>query len=218
MLDYAFEIIFVSYLIGALGAAWLLIKKYPKQKILGILLPCLLVLSALGVIESAYVEPYWLTVRHTDVETDKLKENIKVALLSDLHLRATKNAGWVKKIVAEIKKEKPDLIVLAGDFLYFDDFKEFGDDLNGLVALPKIAPTFAVLGNHDYGIGNKELTFLYNDQHRQITQRLDDLDITVLKDENVKIKIKNEELWLIGFDEAWYLGNRPEKALSGLNF
>ncbi len=215
-MDYAFEIMFISYLISSLGIAWLLIKKYPKQKILGLLLPCLLVLSALGVVESGYIEPYWLTVRHVDVETGKLKENIKVAFLSDLHLRATKNAGWIKKVAAQIKTEKPDLIILLGDFLYFDDFENFKSSLNGLIALPKIAPTFAVLGNHDYGIGNQELTFLYNDTHRQIMQRLDDLGITVLKDENVKIKIKENELWLVGFDEAWFLGNRPEKALAGL--
>lgn len=217
MLDYAFEIIFISYLVGSLGSAWLLIKKYPRQKILGVILPGLLVLSALGVIESAYIEPYWLKIRRTDIEVGKIKAPIRIALFSDTHLRATKNSGWLKKIASKLRGEKPDLILIAGDFLYFDDFEKFGDKLNELGALTKIAPTFAVLGNHDYGIGNRELTFLYNDQHRQITQRLDDLGITVLKDENVKIKIKNEDVWLVGFDEAWYLGNRPGKALAGLN-
>lgn len=216
-MDYAFEIIFISYLVGSLGAAWLLIKKYPKQKVLGIILPGLLILSALGVIESAYIEPYWLRLRYTDIKVDKLSEPIKIALFGDTHLRATKNAGWLKKIASKLRAEKPDLILIAGDFLYFDDFEKFGEKLNELGALPKIAPTFAVLGNHDYGIGNRELTFLYNDQHKNIEKKLDDLGITVLRDENVKIKIKNETLWLVGFDEAWYLGNRPEKALSGLN-
>ncbi|MEK7508686.1 MAG: metallophosphoesterase [Patescibacteria group bacterium] len=217
MLDYAFETIFISYVIAAAGLGWILIKKYTGQKFLGVILPGLLILSALGVIESAYIEPYWLKIRSTDIQVDKLREPIKIALFSDTHLRATKNAGWLKKIASKLRAEKPDLILMAGDFLYFDDFEKFGDKLNELGALTKIAPTFAVLGNHDYGIGNRELTFLYNDQHQNIEKKLDDLGITVLRDENVKIKIKNEELWLVGFDEAWFLGNRPEKALAGLN-
>lgn len=215
-MDYAFEIIFISYIVAAGGLGWILIKKYPRQKLLGVILPGLLILSALGVIESAYIEPYWLTVRYTNVEVGKLSESIKVALLSDTHLRVTKNSGWLEKIAAKLRAEKPDLILIAGDFLYFDEFERFGEKLNPLDALPRIAPTYAVLGNHDYGIGNRELTFLYNDQHENIEKKLESLGIPVLKDENIKIKINNQELWLAGFGETWFPGSRPQKALMGL--
>ena len=61
---------------------------------------------------------------------------------------------------------KPDLILMTGDFL-FDDLRllkrsaRFG-------RLGKIAPTYTLLGNHDYGIVFPDESFLYTDSHHEM--------------------------------------------------
>ena len=80
---------------------------------------------------------------------------IKVALVSDIHIgNVAMDAARLRRVVSQVEAAKPDLIVLAGDFVV-------GEDASGIEArAPRLtaplralrAPlgTLAVLGNHDY--------------------------------------------------------------------
>lgn len=80
--------------------------------------------------------------------------SVKVALLSDIHLR---NLGMtserLEKIIKQINSEHPDIILIAGDFIIGETSEGAAERASGLTTpLSKLrAPlgVFAVLGNHD---------------------------------------------------------------------
>jgi hypothetical protein len=79
-----------------------------------------------------------------------LPREIRVGVLSDLHIGPWIGKEEVEKRVDLLLKEEPHLIFLLGDFLTEGvSEKEFLFALNPLRKLPKKAPTFAILGNHD---------------------------------------------------------------------
>lgn len=98
-------------------------------------------------------------------------ENKKIALIADMQIGMwLGNEDTVKKIVNRIVKERPAAVLVAGDFVYKptdederedidrEDVSNFTSEVNEAVELlrPLInagIPTYAVLGNHDYGMG-----------------------------------------------------------------
>ncbi|KKS13518.1 MAG: hypothetical protein UU69_C0003G0015 [Candidatus Magasanikbacteria bacterium GW2011_GWA2_41_55] len=190
--------------------AVILIKR--KHKIA----PIIVFLSIAGLIYSGYIEPQWIKIREQKIEIGKLNKEIKVVILGDWHFRPFKGENFANRAIAKIAELKPDFILMTGDFLFFDDLPAFENDLRALGGLVKIAPTYTVLGNHDYGIISSDEPFLYTDSHREITKILKERGIHVLSDEQEKVIIKGEEIILAGFDEYWRKVRYPEKATSGL--
>lgn len=98
-------------------------------------------------------------------------EGKRVALIADLQIGMwLGNEGTVREIVNRIIEERPAAVLIAGDFVYkptdddnpkdveSEDAGDFMNEVNEAVALlrPLIEakiPTYAVLGNHDYGMG-----------------------------------------------------------------
>lgn len=210
LLSYLFDSIFIIYILMAGWLAFILFKK--KKRII----PALLMVSVLGLIYSAYLEPYWVKTRYETFNIGKLNQEIKVVLVSDWHVRPGKRAGFVRSAAKKITRQQPDLILMAGDHLFYDDFEKFKTDLAALGALAKIAPTYAVLGNHDHGIGNRGNTVHYADQSANIAQVLTENGVKVLLDAKEKVKIRGEEFWLVGFDEFWHWNKKPAQAVEGL--
>jgi hypothetical protein len=72
----------------------------------------------------------------------------KAALVSDLHLGHVRNGSFLRRIVAKILKEEPDLIFIAGDL--FDgtaiDARRAAEPLNKLTAPHGV---YFVAGNHE---------------------------------------------------------------------
>lgn len=95
--------------------------------------------------------PYQISLENLELEND----GMKIALLSDLHIPNQKID--LKKLTKMIQSEKPDFIFLVGDQVdagkpfYFKKTKEF------LTGLKKIAPVYAVHGNHDEKAPNAKL-------------------------------------------------------------
>ena len=205
-----YEIFLVSYIIIAAIGAVILIKRRSKT------LAIILIISILGLIYSACVEPYWVKIRYQTVVVNKLEQPLRVAVVGDWHIRPGKGADFIKKSIQKIADLKPDLILMTGDFLFFDEIEKFDKDLASLGELSKIAPTFTVLGNHDYGIVFPDDSFLYADSHQEIAKILTDNGVKVLSDEQERVKIKGIELDLVGFDEYWLKSRDPEKAMAGL--
>ena len=56
-----------------------------------------------------------LTVKNYNIESDKIKENVKVVLVSDLHYGTFGENN--KRLVSKIKECKPDLILFDGDMI-----------------------------------------------------------------------------------------------------
>ncbi|HEY5413169.1 MAG TPA: metallophosphoesterase [Caulobacteraceae bacterium] len=79
---------------------------------------------------------------------------VRVALLADIHLgNVVMDEARLKAVVAQVNAARPDLVMIAGDFLVGHDAVGAGDraaKLTGpLLGLEAPLGTVAVLGNHD---------------------------------------------------------------------
>ena len=84
--------------------------------------------------------------------TGEQRGSVSIALVSDLHsCYYGKGQSW---LIKRIEREKPDIIVLAGDI--FDDKLPDENALITLKALSQMCPCFYVTGNHEYWSGRAE--------------------------------------------------------------
>lgn len=120
------------------------------------------------------------------LKEDTLSKDVKVVLISDLHLGAVNSEKYLEDIVKSINDLKPDIVTMAGD-IFNDNFNEIKDPEKAMDMLKQISTTYGVyasLGNHDAG-----KTF------NEMVRFLGKSNIKLLKDEYVVI---DEQLILIG--------------------
>lgn len=105
---------------------------------------------------------------------------IRIALLSDIHVG---NIGMrrerLSSIVKTVNAAKPDIVLLAGDFVTGESKEgvaEKSGDLAPLRGLRAASGVFAVLGNHDH----------WTDRH-VIQARLERAGVNVLENEAIKV-------------------------------
>ncbi|CUX43627.1 metallophosphoesterase [Clostridium sp. C105KSO13] len=76
------------------------------------------------------------------LDTDK-----KIVLLADLHNKVYGEHN--DKLFRAIRKEKPDLILIAGDMLVGREKSDFQEALSFIAKLPPLCPVYYSLGNHE---------------------------------------------------------------------
>jgi uncharacterized protein len=130
-----------------------------------------------------FVEPELVVVKkyNFNKNTD-LGRELKVVVFSDIHLGVYSNKSLLEKVVNRIEKIEPDIVLIPGDFLYFSNRETISDDFSLLKNIS--APTFAVLGNHDYG--KKD-----NNVSRDLNSALESLGILMIDNKSKKITINN---------------------------
>lgn len=84
---------------------------------------------------------------------------IKIVQISDIHYKNTTNKKELEKIVSEINKLKPDIVLLNGDLLsknikYTE--KDFKDIINTLNKIKANIGSYAIKGEEDLGFKNWE--------------------------------------------------------------
>lgn len=112
-------------------------------------------LSALAAGGAAYAffwEPRRLIVRRVTVALPLLPPGLaglRIAQISDTHHGPYTGRGFVEKAVGLVRAEKPDLVVLTGDYVHKDSaYTPAGIEPFALLRPP--LGLFAVLGNHDH--------------------------------------------------------------------
>lgn len=140
-------------------------------------------------------------------------DNLKVVLLSDIHLGPTVGKTKLKMIVKMVSNLKPDITVIVGD-LTDSDVKDLGPAVEPLGSLTSPLGTYFVTGNHEY----------YTSDVNNWFELLKSFNIHPLHNENVKIMSPNGRDWfcLAGVDDIeanrmHYSGHGMdlEKALRG---
>lgn len=110
-----------------------------KRRVLLVLIPLLLILIVPG-FDSR------LLVRHYEIEMGKLEENIRIALVTDLH--SCYYGENQKELIEAVDGQNPDLLVFCGDI--FDDELDDGNTETFLRDISQKYPCFYVTGNHEF--------------------------------------------------------------------
>lgn len=111
-------------------------------------------------------------------------DGLRIGFLTDIHHSRTVPADDVARAVQLALAERPDLIVLGGDYVTFGD-RAYVQPVAELLA-PLRAPygVFAILGNHD---DDRDMPAALTMQH-----------IQVLKDARTRLDVRGESLELAG--------------------
>jgi predicted MPP superfamily phosphohydrolase len=143
-------------------------------------------------------EPQELVVRRVEV-TSRGWEGapIKIGVISDTHMGAPHmSVARLESIVQQMNSERPDIIVLLGDYAgrhepaALRSKAEQSEVLSGLPPLGRLnAPlgTWAVLGNHDWWYDGEA-----------IEKGLEFAGVPVLENERVRIERQGGAFWLAG--------------------
>lgn len=118
----------------------------------GILLLIVAAYTAVGV-HNAFALP---EVREVTIELDNYPaaaKPLRVALLADIHADCVKRAPFLREIVNRTNAQKPDAILIAGDFVDGRVSKR-GKDVAELRYLRAPLGVYGVSGNHEYYSGN----------------------------------------------------------------
>lgn len=119
-----------------------------------------------------------------DIQTKEavLSPNMKIVLISDLHLGAVNSEKRLESIVKNINSLEPDLICIAGD-IFNDDYNAIQNPEQAIDLFKSMKATYGVygtLGNHDGGkTFDKMIEFLkrsnielLNDEYVIVDERL----------------------------------------------
>jgi hypothetical protein len=109
---------------------------------------------------------------------------LRVGFISDLHRSGTVSHEMIATAVSLLMNEKPDLIVLGGDYVTNRDRRFVQAAGDALADLSAGAGVFAVLGNHD--------------EERDVTGPLTARGFVVLRDARTQITVRGETLDIAG--------------------
>jgi predicted MPP superfamily phosphohydrolase len=109
---------------------------------------------------------------------------LRIGLLTDIHRSRWVSHDDVRDAVAMVMAERPDLIVLGGDYVTWGDRQYVGPSADALAPLSAPGGVFAILGNHD-------------DDH-EMPAALMKNGVQVLKDARTHLVINGEGVDLAG--------------------
>ena len=174
----------------------------------------------LGVLlfSAVYLGIGWYLAHHVwvtryDIVSDKLsgQAGLKVVLFADSHLGATFDGEGFAEQMKRIQDEKPDMVMIAGDFV--DDSTTREDMLRACIALGEISTTYGVYyipGNHDRGYYNSR-DFSYS----ELLEELSKSGVTVLEDKVVDV---TDTISIVGRKDKSMSDRRPiDELLKGID-
>ena len=120
-----------------------------KRKII-LLISIILAVSIIVVY--LYLENTSLEISYYDIVSDKIPKefnNFKIIQISDYHNSKSKKLN--EDLIDAIKNEKPNIIVITGDFI---DSRNTNIDvsIDLIKNIKEVAPIYYVTGNHESGI------------------------------------------------------------------
>ncbi len=155
-----------------------------KKRILieAAVLSLLLLLAVLGIDSS-------LLIRRYEIDSDKLDNDIRIAVITDLH--SCKYGEGQKELIEAVENEAPDIVVMCGDI--FDDRL---NDLNTELFLKGVSekfPCYYVTGNHEHWSGSSAFA--------EKMRIVDECGIKRLSGELVTVDANGERINICGVDD-----------------
>lgn len=152
----------------------------------GVLATAIGAVTGAGVYGSAY-ERHHLGLTRAELPVSGLPpalDGVRVGFITDIHHSALVPAEDVTSAVQMINAERPDLVVLGGDYVTFGDRAFVGPVAELLAPLRATSGVFAILGNHD--------------DDRDMPAALAKQGFTVLKDQRTRIELRGEQMDVAG--------------------
>ncbi len=165
-------------------------KKFPIELIM-------LLIFVFVAIWARFAEPNFLKVKNynfDNINTENTNRELKVIVFSDIHLGAFQNKYLTEKIVNKVNKLEPDIVLIPGDFVYHINKDNLNSNFSKLKDIT--APKLAVLGNHDYGKGN-------NDISSDISLALKSVGVLLIDNDTKILDFNGSLIKFIGLEDIW---------------
>lgn len=160
-------------------------------------LPAATAIGAAGAAGAAYAllhEPQTPRLERVTMRVAGLPQaldGLRIGQISDMHLGMRFTAANSRWAVAQMARERPDLLAFTGDFVSYEHaIPDLPEVLAGLPQAPLGA--YAVPGNHDYWEGVPE-----------IVRALAPLGVQFLINEHRTLSVGGEQLVVAGVDDLW---------------
>jgi len=111
-------------------------------------------------------------------------DGLRIALLTDIHRSSWVSHEDVEAAVRLVMDQRPDLIVLGGDYITRADRRYMEPCAEALKSLSARFGVFGILGNHD--------------DDRDMPAALESRGVEVLKDARTRVSIRDEPVDLVG--------------------
>ena len=132
-------------------------------------------------------------VTRYEISSDKVKEPITCALVTDLHNKVY--GGDNRRLIDSIKSESPDLILCAGDLIVGSENNSYHTALSFVTGLAEIAPVYYSNGNHEteYRRYSKPMYAAY-------VRKLKQAGIHLLNNKSCDIVIRSTQIHVAGLE------------------
>ena len=160
------------------------------------------------------IERHWIEITRHDVALLGLPaafDGMRIAQISDIHLDDFTEPIFLRHAIQLVNREKPDAVFMTGDFVtammaekriprYFD--RETASQCAGILTGLECRSLYAVLGNHDHGVGA-----------HLVTSALQSSGITVLRNACTPIERGSSRFWIAGVEDPLAGHPMPELAI-----
>ncbi|HEX8954878.1 MAG TPA: metallophosphoesterase [Burkholderiaceae bacterium] len=121
----------------------------------------------------------------------RLHKPLRIAFASDFHAGPTTHPALFRDLFHAIAQEKPDLLLLGGDFVSCK--AEYAEAFTGyLTACRPALGKFAVFGNHDLWVDDRKLTNMF-----------ERAGVSLLINRNLRLPAPFDAVSLCGIDDPW---------------
>ncbi len=161
-----------------------------------------------AVLDAFGIEPDWLTTSRETIACPGLTpglDGLRVGVLSDIHFHPATDETLLTGAVNALLKERPDLIVMPGDFVeHSPDVIE--SMMRILSRLHAPHGVFASMGNHDgWKLAGPALRLAFERS-----------GISFLVNQHSRLQIHGEDLAIAATDHVWLGNPDPSRTLRGI--
>ena len=146
-----------------------------------------IVIIIIATVISAYsiINGISIAIKEVEIPLQNLRKDMKIVQLSDIHMGAIMNSGFLKKIIEKVNDLNPDLVLITGDTI--DGSGELHPYMFDSLNKSK-CPVYLVAGNHDVYEGLEN-----------VFKVLETTNIKILQDEMVEF----EDIQIIGVNYSF---------------
>jgi len=199
---------FIYFFLFAIGLGILDLSGRVSRSKRFLTVPLVFILSIiwLAVFYGSFIEPKMIRTSFYNVDLNRSSsaekiEKIKIVVLSDLHLGPYNGQDLVKKVVKRVNALRPDLVILAGDYIAYKN--KSLDQYAPLADLVAPMGILAVTGNHDY-----------QENVEEVIDALSKYHVNFLRNRGVTIEVDQHELFIAGVNDYWHDAMDLSKALA----